>query len=79
MNFLFHTALILNDRLVYYNIYKNGQDTFYAEVLDNPDKVVSAKDFKIYRKDNQWVTDDQCFSRKVDEIMGLIEGVTAFT
>jgi len=53
MNFLFHTIILFDDIRVYYNIYKDNE-IYFAEVLGNPNNVITATNFTLQCKKERW-------------------------
>jgi hypothetical protein len=55
LNFLFHTIIFFDNVPVYYNIYRK-ENGYFAEILDNPEKVVKAADFDVRFENENWVS-----------------------
>lgn len=73
MNFLFHIVLQREGKYVYYNIYKNNDESYYAELLDNPSGVISATDFDLCKIRKHWKASNPEFNYQVGLILEEIE------
>ncbi|NOT50075.1 MAG: hypothetical protein HOP10_02215 [Chitinophagaceae bacterium] len=68
MKFLFHTIIHFNSNPVYYNIYSCANGGYFAEILDNPSKIIEAKNFRLERVNQNWCSSERIPERICDEV-----------
>jgi hypothetical protein len=68
LNFLFHTIILFDKIPVYYNIYSNPNG-YFAEILDNPEKLGKAADFDLRFENDSWVS-----SKNIDDAILQVLG-----
>lgn len=74
MKFLFHTIIFFKDTPVYYTINKD-KETYFAEVLENPNKITTAVNFTFQFKNGNW----ECsVALEEKQFQSLIEQLSLF-
>ncbi|HEY4481801.1 MAG TPA: hypothetical protein VI489_03020 [Candidatus Brocadiaceae bacterium] len=53
MEFLFHTVIIFDRVMVYYNVFKNN-GYYFVQVLHNPDNADAPVSFNMKRINDEW-------------------------